>query len=104
MTQTFEGHAADGDDVGCHEGDGGEREHGVEGDGAADVDQGHDDGEGAGEDDAVHGDVPGVVDLREASQFVCMILKRIGMKTYVTEPFGKGKTVVASERECLPRG
>ncbi len=63
VTQAFESHAADGDDVRCHEGDGTEGEEGVEGDGAADVDQGHDDGEAAGEHDAVYGDVPGVVDL-----------------------------------------
>ena len=63
--QALEGHAANGDEVGGHEGDRGEGEDGVEGDGAADVDQGHDDREGAGENDAVHGDVPGFVDLRE---------------------------------------
>ena len=63
VTQAFEGHTADGDDVGCHESDGAEGEEGVEGDAAANVDQGHDDGEGAGEHDAVCGDVPGFMDL-----------------------------------------
>jgi hypothetical protein len=66
-TQAFEGHAADGDDVGCHESDGAEGEEGVEGDGAANVDHGHDDGEAAGEHDAVCGDVPGFVDLGRLS-------------------------------------
>ena len=63
VTQAFEGHAADGNDVRGHEGDGAEGEEGVEGDGAADINEGEDHGVAAGEDYGVHRYVPAFVDL-----------------------------------------
>ena len=65
MAQAFEGYAADREDVGCHEGNGREREHSVEGDGAADVNQGQSNRKGAGKDNTINGDMPGFVNLRK---------------------------------------
>ena len=63
LSDTFERHASDADDVGGHEGGGGEGEDCIEGDGGTDVDEGDDHGEEAGEEDGVDGDLPRGVDL-----------------------------------------
>ena len=57
------GDAADGDDVGAHEGGGREGERGVEGGGGAYVDERKGHGEEVDEDDRVDGNVPCRVDL-----------------------------------------
>lgn len=78
------GHAPDRNHVGAHESGGGEGEHGVEGDGGADVDEGDGHGEDAGEDDAVDGDVP--------------------FGVHLSEPAAKGEAIVAGKGEGLARG
>ncbi|KAI7080730.1 hypothetical protein KC327_g92 [Hortaea werneckii] len=81
VRKTFAGDAADADDVGCHECGGGEAEGGVEGDGAADVDQGEGDGEAGCGDDGVDWDVE--------------------FDAHAFEPAGEGEPVVSvNVREC----
>jgi len=84
LAETLQCNAADGNDVGAHERGGGEREHGVEGDGRTNVDERDSHGEETGEDDGIDGNVPFWVDLGE--------------------PWGEWKTVITGEGECLARG
>ena len=60
---TLQEDAADGDHVGGDEGGNGDGCDGLEGDGAADVDEGEKDGDHEGDDDGIQGDVPAWGDL-----------------------------------------
>jgi len=86
--KTFDDDAGDGDDVGGEEGAGAERGHDVEGDGAADVDEGEEYGEDVGENDGIEGDVPAGADLWGLS--ASWVLRRengfVGCREYLHMP------------------